>query len=398
MVGVKTSRIGWLAVLPLLAGGVASAQTLDLADKPDTVPTFVDPAQPADLQVEESSFDFGRISDDDQVEHTFVFTNKGTGTLYISNAKGSCSCTVPALAKKQYAPGESGEIRVIFNPKSKAGTQHQNITITSNDADMPVMMLNISAFVRPEVMVEPRVAHFGEVPKDTEKTIEVVVTGRNPEFSIESVELSDSEYFTAVVGETKDVELPMLIGENQDPAAAVETEEVRQCTITLTMKPGQEIGLIRGKTMTITTNDPKRPPVQVELMAQHKGDLDMMPRRITFGALNPGEEFHQQVTIKSLSGTPFKVLGIEHIAVAADALDYSFSPVDPANPTAYQIEVDGDMPVDTRVLRGRLLIRTDLEREEEMYLYYYAQARPPAPKTTPTTTPATGPGADKDGQ
>lgn len=396
MVGVKTSRIGWLAVLPLLAGGVASAQTLDLADKPDTVPAFVDPTQPADLQVEETSFDFGRISDDDQVEHTFKFTNKGTGTLFISNAKGSCSCTVPALAKKQYAPGESGEIRVIFSPKSKAGAQHQNVTITSNDADMPVMVLNISSFVRPEVLVEPRVAHFGEVPKDTEKTIEVVVTGRNPEFSIESVELSDSEYFTAVVGEMKDVELPMLLGENQDPAAAVETEEVRQCTITLTMKPGQEVGLIRGKTMTITTNDPKRPPVQVELMAQHKGDLDMVPRRITFGALNPGEEFHQQVTIKSLSGTAFKVLGIEHIAVAADAMDYSFSPVDPANPTAYQIDVDGEMPLDTRVLRGRLLIRTDLEREEEMYLYYYAQARPPAPATAPTTAP-TAPAADKDG-
>ena len=164
------------------------------------------------------------------------------------------------------------------------------------------------------------------------------------------------------------------------------------------MRPGQEVGLIRGKTMTITTNDPKRPPVQVELMAQHKGDLDMMPRRITFGALNPGEEFHQQVTIKSLSGAPFKVLGIEHIAVAADALDYSFSPVDPANPTAYQIDVDGEMPVDTRVLRGRLLLRTDLEREEEMYLYYYAQARPAAAKAKPATTPATGPGADKDGQ
>ncbi len=407
MIGRKLGRLGMIALLPLVCGAAASAQSLDLADQ-DGAPTqpFADPAHPANMVFEETNHNFGRISDDGKFEHVFKFTNTGTGALIISQAKGSCSCTVPALAKKEYAPGESGDIRVIFDPKSKAGPQHQTITISSNSAEMPMMQLSIEAYVRPEVMVEPRVGHFGEVSKDAEATIELVVTGRSPDFYVEGAVASDADNFTVVVGETVELELPIIldgadphaghdhgaeIPADEKPDAVVETEKVRQCKITVTMKPGQEIGLIRGKTLTITTNDPNRAPLQVELMAQHKGDLDMMPRRLTLGALQPGQAFHQEVVIKSTSGAPFKVLGIEHVAVAADALDYSFYPTDPANPTQYTIMVDGEMPADARVLRGRLLVRTDMEREEEVYLYYYGQARPAAkPQEQPAATGAAG--------
>ena len=404
MISRKVGWIGAVAVLPLVCGA-AWGQRLDQTDQPAQPQIVTDPDHPADLQFVETKHDFGRISDDGKYEYTFEFTNKGSGTLYISNVKGSCSCTVPALSKNEYAPGESGEVRVIFNPKSKAGPQHQIISVNSNDADVPLMQLNIAAYVRPEIVVEPRVGHFGEVPKDTEKTIEILVTGRNPDFSVEGIECSDPENFDVVFGETVEVKVPMDMDEEpnhqvhlaaqadaqaaakpaQPEGEEVEYETVKQCKITVTMKPGQDIGLVRGKTLTISHNDTKRPPLQVELMAQHKGDLDMMPRRITLGALAPGQEFHQEVTIKSTSGTPFKVIGIEHVAVVADAIDYSFYPVDPANPSVYRIEVDGTMPEDTRVLRGRMLIRTDMDREEEVYLYYYGQSRPPAP-TKPAET------------
>lgn len=405
MNGRKLGRLGVLALLPMVCGTAVIAQTLDKRDATPQTTTYTNPDKPAKLVFEETRFDFGRISDDGKQEHVFKFKNEGAGTLIISNVKGSCSCTVPALEKKEFAPGETGEIRVIFNPKSKAGPQHQAVTINSNSADLPLMQLNIAAYVRPEVVVEPRVGHFGEVPKDQEATVTLTVIGRSPDFEVQSIELSDPDNFTAEMGKTVDAEIPLIAddqeaallkqpgsAENEKADAKPEMEKVRECKITVTMKPGQPVGLIRGKTLTINTNDPKRPPLQVELMAQHKGDLDIMPRRLTLGSLAPGQAFHQEVTVKSTSGTPFKVLGIEHVAVAADALDYSFYPVDPANPTEYKIIVDGAMPEDARVLRGRLLIRTDMDREEEIYLYYYAQARPTAAPQTNTQ-----PGTDSKG-
>lgn len=394
-------RVGVLAVLPVVLGGLAMGQGLDKIDRPGTVPTFSDPDKPADLVFEETMHDFGRISDEGDVEHIFKFTNTGTGTLYMSNLKGSCSCAVPALAKNEYAPGESGEVRVIFTPKKKAGSQVQTITVSSNDAETPSMVLNIRAFVRPEILIEPKIGHFGEVPKDQSAELTITVTGRKADFEVLGAEVSEPDLFSIKVGETEEVEIPLalddpnMVNAPTNSEADTPVEIVRQCLITITMKPGQEIGLIRNKTLILTTNDEKRPSLTVELMAQHRGDLDMIPRRITLGSLNPGEEFHKEVTLKSLSGEPFKVLGIEHIAVAADALDYSFYPLDPANPTAYRIEVDGEMPADTRVLRGRFLVRTDLDREEELYLYYYAQVRPqiakkpvakPAAPTAPSDT------------
>jgi hypothetical protein len=79
----------------------------------------------------ESSYDFGTITKGDNVEHSYAFTNTGDEPLIITNAKASCGCTVPDWPKEPIAPGEGGEIPVVFNGRS-AGTQNKTITITAN--------------------------------------------------------------------------------------------------------------------------------------------------------------------------------------------------------------------------------------------------------------------------
>jgi hypothetical protein len=375
MVGRTTRRFGLLAALPLVVGSAASAQLVDNADNPELVPVYVNPAEPANMVFEALEHDFGTISDEGKAEYVFKFTNKGVGTLRITSTKGSCACTVPALDKKEYAPGEGGEIRVVFDPKGKNGEQHQQVTVNTNDAETPVIVLQIAAHVFPEVLVKPRVGHFGEVAKDQAKEMELTVIGRKADFEVIGYELSEPDLFSVLVGPTLDAELSEEDGGHG--------EKIRECKVVVTLQPGQEIGLIRNKTLTLKTNDEKHPTIAVELMAQHNGDIDMVPRRVTLGALKMGEEFHKEVTIRSLSGAPFRVLGIEHQAVASDAVEYAFTPLDPANPNAYRITIDGAMPEDARVLRGRFVIKTDMEREEELYLQYYGQLRPEATTVTP---------------
>ena len=57
------------------------------------------------------------------------FKNTGNEPMIISNAKGSCGCTVPQWPKEPIAPGESGEINVQFNSKNKTGAQNKRVTI-----------------------------------------------------------------------------------------------------------------------------------------------------------------------------------------------------------------------------------------------------------------------------
>lgn len=84
-----------------------------------------------EISFAESSFDFGSIAKGEKVEHTYSFTNTGSEPLIITNAKASCGCTVPDWPKEPIAPGEGGDIPVVFSGKS-AGSQNKTITITAN--------------------------------------------------------------------------------------------------------------------------------------------------------------------------------------------------------------------------------------------------------------------------
>ena len=92
----------------------------------------VDPAKAAKLVLKEKSFDFGTLQEGEKVEHIFEFTNTSNNPLTISNAKGSCGCTVPEWPKEPIAPGEVGEIKVKYDSKGKKGKQSKTVTLTAN--------------------------------------------------------------------------------------------------------------------------------------------------------------------------------------------------------------------------------------------------------------------------
>lgn len=91
------------------------------------------PALPAtSINFKEPKKDFGKVLASSTNKHTFVFTNTGTEPLVISNAKGSCGCTVPKWPQEPIAPGETGEISVEYKPAGQSGVQTKFVTITAN--------------------------------------------------------------------------------------------------------------------------------------------------------------------------------------------------------------------------------------------------------------------------
>lgn len=92
-----------------------------------------DPNQPkTTISFKKVDHDFGTIKEGEIVNHTFAFTNAGKEPLIVSNAKGSCGCTVPRWPKEPIAPGETGEIEVSFNSKGKTGNKTNTVTLTAN--------------------------------------------------------------------------------------------------------------------------------------------------------------------------------------------------------------------------------------------------------------------------
>lgn len=84
------------------------------------------------ITFKETTFDYGKVKDGDVVKHAYKFTNSGKEPLIISDAKGSCGCTVPTWPKDPIAPGGTGEIMVEFSSKGKLGPQSKKVTLTAN--------------------------------------------------------------------------------------------------------------------------------------------------------------------------------------------------------------------------------------------------------------------------
>lgn len=84
------------------------------------------------MSFKEMDYDFGSIAQDTENEYIFKFTNTGTNPLIIYTAKGSCGCTVPEYPKAPVAPGEEGEIRVVYKPGKQKNKQTKYVTITAN--------------------------------------------------------------------------------------------------------------------------------------------------------------------------------------------------------------------------------------------------------------------------
>ena len=80
----------------------------------------------------ESIYDFGEIDSGEKVKHVYKFQNTGSEPLVISNATGSCGCTVPTWPKEPIPVGSEGEIVVEFDSKNKSGNQSKRVTITAN--------------------------------------------------------------------------------------------------------------------------------------------------------------------------------------------------------------------------------------------------------------------------
>jgi len=84
------------------------------------------------IEFTDNVWNFGEIQQGESVDHVFQFINTGSEPLIISNAKGSCGCTVPEWPKEAILPNEMGEIAVQFNSGEKKGRQNKTVTLTTN--------------------------------------------------------------------------------------------------------------------------------------------------------------------------------------------------------------------------------------------------------------------------
>jgi outer membrane biosynthesis protein TonB len=126
----------------------ATEQQQTIPTNPITESKTIAPATgTAEMTFNKKEHDFGVINPDSKVDYTFKFKNTGKEDLVISNAQGSCGCTIPEYPKEAIKPGESGKIKVSFNSAGKSGNQQKSVTITAN-TEVGKELLTIKAQIK----------------------------------------------------------------------------------------------------------------------------------------------------------------------------------------------------------------------------------------------------------
>jgi len=100
-----------------------------------------------DLSLDPYTWDFGDVSPEDVLQHTFILTNESSVVLNIKQVNTSCGCTASEVKKKQLQPGESTDINVTFKAKGYKGAAQQFVYVNTDSLDNPVIRYIIKANV-----------------------------------------------------------------------------------------------------------------------------------------------------------------------------------------------------------------------------------------------------------
>jgi hypothetical protein len=97
----------------------------------------------------EETHDFGEIPEGPLGETDFEFKNVGKKPIVITEAHGSCGCTVPSWPHDPILPKQTAKIHVAYTTNGRQGPINKDVIITSNAQQNP-MRLHITGSVKPK--------------------------------------------------------------------------------------------------------------------------------------------------------------------------------------------------------------------------------------------------------
>ncbi len=136
---MKKVFLGLLVISVLFSCDIRNTKNKGDVQASNSTQTFTDSTT---VQMIDSVYNFGRVTDGEKVEYSYRFKNTGKKPLIISSAVASCGCTVPEKPEEPIKPGETGFLKVVFNSAGRVGPVHKDVTVTSNAyPQFPVLQL-----------------------------------------------------------------------------------------------------------------------------------------------------------------------------------------------------------------------------------------------------------------
>jgi len=244
----------------------------------------------ADDMFEERRHNFGTIAIGVKTVYHFQFKNPYKDDVHIVDVTSSCRCTKPSVSKKNLKHGETSEIIAELNTSGAfLGSRQATLTVLIDRPVPAEVQLQVTAYIRPDVVINPGVAEFGTVSegKKVSKKLRMEYAGRD-DWALTDIESTNPG-----------------ISAKADLAERGNGHVVYDITVTLreNMRSGYVHGMIR-----FTTNDPNPESSSVALPVQGyiAAPLVAKPSPFTLGFVKPGETVTKNLVLRS--ATPFKIM------------------------------------------------------------------------------------------
>jgi len=151
------------------------------------------------IEVSSDYFYFGYMPINAIVQHVYWVRNTGNDTLRIVTVKPGCGCTTAPISKDAIAPGDSANLKVIFDSKNMTGKMVKDIDIFSNDPNKQSIAVKFFAVVNREhdfVRAEPNVLRFSKFGSKDGKMIKTfeVLNNFSTDIEVNLIELPAANF------------------------------------------------------------------------------------------------------------------------------------------------------------------------------------------------------------
>ena len=153
-----------LTVAVLALACTPSNRDMDEDDIENNNPENKKPSGPlGEVKFNDTTFDFGKITDGEVVQHTYTFKNVGKAPMSIVNVEAQCGCTTPEWTKEVIPVGGEGKITATFNSSGRGGAEsprvEKAITVTFDNCKTDVLVLKFFSNIYAKPGTENEATH-----------------------------------------------------------------------------------------------------------------------------------------------------------------------------------------------------------------------------------------------
>ncbi len=237
-----------------------------------------------------TTHDFGTVAKGSKAEFRFQVKNIYEEDVHIESVRSSCGCTTPQITRADLKTFETGEIVAEFNTRNFTGHKSATLEVTLDKPFHAVVQLNITGFIRSDVVTQPGAIDFGTVDQGTAavQKLHVTYAGRD--------------------------DWRILDAKTADPWYEVEMTETARGNgrvaydLLVRMTKDAPVGYVKDE-LILVTSDAQAREFPVDLQGRVMSEITISPSKLFLGVVNPGQKVTKNLVVRGKK--PFKITSIE---------------------------------------------------------------------------------------